>query len=144
MSQDGKRSEFRSASVDGRLRRALDADPKTVQRVVRRALSSSTPSDMAPRFRWRMWAAATAVVVVSLAAVALWESGRSNDEALTVPLITNASGELVLVLPGGRDETKTVRRDPSNETPVIFNNSRVTAAIVPGIEPWFVFSGGGS
>jgi len=144
MSQDRKRNEFRSASVDGRLGRALDADPAAVRRVVRRALDATATSGPEPIFRWRIWAAATAVVVVSFAMVALWGLDRSGEEVLPVPLITNASGKLELVLPNDRDGTPSIRRDRFDETPVIFNNSRVAAAIVPGIEPWFVISGGGS
>lgn len=87
---------------------------------------------------------AAAVVVIAVTAVTLRGLSRWGDERPSAPLITNASGELVLILPDVPNEPAANRPDRSDETPIIFNHSRVIAAIVPGVEPRFVISGGGS
>jgi hypothetical protein len=90
-----------------------------------------------------VWAAAAAALLIA-AGVTLYIRNDRRPSPGTVPLITNASGRVVLVLPDEADVPATEPRPSRDDTPLIFNNAGVVAAVVPGGEPRFLMIGGGS
>ncbi len=65
---DDTRRRSESSGLDAALRRALDPDPATVDRLVRQALAA--PETRPPAFRhWRLAAAAAAVAMLAILAL---------------------------------------------------------------------------
>lgn len=136
MDVDEKRrcEDPRPGCVDSWLRQELEPAPEVVERVVQRSLCAEQPRCSGVSLPVR-WVAATVLLLpLVVGAVVLL---RRQDGSPPVPTITNASGELVILLPVPTPE-------PDQRTPVIFNEAGVVAAIVPGGEPMFLLSGGDS
>lgn len=140
--------------VDDWLRKGLEPDRDTVERVVRRSLASS------PATRPRRWlavgvaGATTIAIAVAIAAflprgesrVSVAETGP-RAEPVRILTITNVSGEVEVLYPadgpgGGAVAPERPARDPNEVT--IFNSDGIVAAFAPAPAPHHFLMGGES
>jgi hypothetical protein len=138
--------------VDNWLRRELEPDKDTVQRVVRRSLSAE-PSAR-PRLRAAVTVAGLAVIVLA-AAITIFLSRGAPDETTTetvhrdrpvaIPTITNASGEVVVIYPQPAPGSKPAGSDRPASPPdqlTIFNSNGIVAALAVTPTPHYFILGG--
>lgn len=140
--------------VDDRLRKGLEPDRGTVERVVQRSLAAE------PARRHRPWATAgvaAAAVVVLAAAIAIFLPWGAPPESVIetvreehpvqILTITNVSGEIEVLYPRERSRGGAVTpehpvRDPNEVT--IFNSNGIVAAFAPAPAPHHFLIGGES
>jgi len=140
--------------VDDWLRKGLEPDSDTVERVVRRSLAAE------PATRPRRWVAvgvAGAATIVLAAAIAIFLPWGEPPESVTetvrgedpvqVLTITNMSGEVEMLYPAERPEGGAVTPERPARYPnevMIFNSNGIVAAFAPAPAPHHFLIGGES
>jgi hypothetical protein len=138
--------------VDDWLRRALEPDSDTVQRVVRRSLSAEPSAG--PRLRVAATVAGLAAIVLAAAITIFLSRGgpgeataetARRDSPVEIPIITNVSGEVVVIYPqqapaGQPDGSDRPASPPEQLT--IFNTNGIVAALVVTPTPHYFILGG--
>ena len=146
---DGRTSVPAPDPVDAFLREGLAPRPDQVRRVVRHALSQESRGARSRSVGWRFPAAVTAMALLALGFAALSLHQRVRDRGGTgtrrgsVALITNASGEVELVLPGG--VTPGIGRRPEGHARgvvEVFNRDGCVAAVLPEGRARYLIIGG--
>jgi hypothetical protein len=141
--------------LDSRLRRGLEPDRETVERVVRGALSARP---VAARGPGGLRALATAAVLLFLALVVLGlvqigddpsgERGVALERgARPVPIIGNASGRVAILVDGRSiwpDAGRRADQALEPKRPVILNSNCLVGVALPHGTPQFLILGGES
>lgn len=137
-----KRDDLEEAKrVDAWLRRGLDPESETVERLVRRSLRGERPArSRTPRIAV---AAAAAAILLATATFLLFPRNeeRVGHEPIALrelrverPTITNATGTVELIYPPPDSEESSGDSVPSTRDSraiAIFNSNGIVAAIVP-------------
>jgi hypothetical protein len=138
--------------VDDWLRRGLEPDRNTVERVVRQSMAAGRAAR--PR-RWVAVGVASAATIFLPAAIAIflpWGEPRESatetargEDPVQILTITNVSGEVEVLYfpegPGGGSVTPArPARDPNEVT--IFNSNGIVAAFAPAPAPHHFLMGG--
>jgi hypothetical protein len=134
-------------ATERRLRDALQPQDEVVRRVVRRSLAAGEPGAGERPRRWpRLAIAGTALVAVALAVVLLVPHllepvGGGGEPDLPPPLITNASGEVRLLIAEPRPAWD---RDHPADPVVLTNSNGLMMAVLPSCCPRYLIVGGES
>jgi hypothetical protein len=136
-------------SVDLWLKRRIEPPPEAVERITRESLCASQKRRFVSGW-WALAAASFGIVLVAAALMLMTLDDPSTTDvagahAPSVPTITNASGSLELLMPAAEGDPRSDpvgTSEPESTTPVIFNEARVVAAIVPDGDPTFLITGG--
>ena len=140
---------------DSRLRRGLEPDRETVERVVRGALSAR-PVDTRGRGGLRALAAAAVLLLLVLAVVVIRQAGEGpegeSEMALAggappVPVIGNASGRVVIRVDGRSiwpDAGRGAGPALEPKRPMILNSNCLVGVALPHGTPQFLILGGES
>ena len=142
--------------LDSRLRRGLEPDRETVDRVVRRALSARPDAAGVRGGRLRALAAVAVLLLLALVVVGVFRigDGPSGERGMAleggvppVPIIGNASGRVVILVDGRRiwpDAGRGADPAPGTKRPVILNSNCLVGVALPHGTPQFLILGGES
>jgi hypothetical protein len=147
-------NDKRANDVERRLRRGLEPERETVERIVRRSLAAESKYGRSP---WILPAVAGAAAIVLAIAVTIFlprsdpsvATGAGVDGPRPVELvtITNVSGEVEVLFPPERHDGGTATAGPPAADPGlprIFNRNGIVAAFARAGDPHNFIVGGGS